>query len=107
MEWGFANFARLNVVDAGEPLSVEVKVADGASETVRPIAADHVSYIVRKGQAQDLHVTFQIPSVISAPIAKHQALGEVVVRDRDQVVGVVPAVSPIDINRAERGAYMH
>jgi len=107
MEWGFANFAKLNVVDAGEPLSVEVKVADGSSDTVRPIAASEVSYVVRKGQAQDLHVTFQIPSEISAPVAKHQSLGEVVVRDRDQVVGVVSAVSPIDINRAERGAYTH
>ena len=84
-----------------------MKVAGGASETVRPIAADEVSYVVRKGQAQDLHVTYQIPSVISAPVAKHQALGEVVVRDRERVVGVVPAVSPTDINRAEGGAYTH
>jgi len=107
MEWGFANFARLNLVGAGEPLSVEVRVANGSRESVRPVAAENLSYVVRKGEAKDLHVTFQLPTVVSAPVAKDQALGEIIVHDQSRVVDVIPAVSPVDIGAERYGTQTH
>ena len=39
MEWGFAHFSKLKVVEAGQPLSFEVKVANGSTDHIRPVAA--------------------------------------------------------------------
>ena len=80
------------------PLSFDVKVANGSTDHVRPIAARTVTYVVRNGEKNDLHVTFQLPAMVSAPIAKDQELGEIIVREQQQqVLGVIPAVSPIDV----------
>jgi D-alanyl-D-alanine carboxypeptidase (penicillin-binding protein 5/6) len=98
MEWGFAHFSKLKVVEAGEPLSFDVKVANGSTDHIRPIAAQSITYVVRNDEKNDLHVTFQLPAMVSAPIAKDQELGEIIVRDpQQQVLGVIPAVSPIDV----------
>jgi D-alanyl-D-alanine carboxypeptidase (penicillin-binding protein 5/6) len=97
MEWGFAHFSKLNVVEAGQPLSVEVKVANGAAESVRPVAAQSLTYIVRRDEKKDLRVTFQLPTIVPAPVALHQELGEIIVRDHDRLLGVIPAVSPVGV----------
>jgi D-alanyl-D-alanine carboxypeptidase (penicillin-binding protein 5/6) len=98
MEWGFAHFSKLKVVEAGQPLSFDVQVANGSTDHVRPVAAQSVTYVVRNDERNDLHVTFQLPMMVSAPIAKDQELGEIIVRDRQQqVLGVIPAVSPIEV----------
>jgi serine-type D-Ala-D-Ala carboxypeptidase (penicillin-binding protein 5/6) len=97
MEWGFAHFSKLKVVEAGQSLSFDVKIANGSIDHVQPIAAQSVTYLVRKDAKNDLHVTFQLPAMVSAPIAKDQPLGEIVVRDQQRVLGVIPAVSPIEV----------
>jgi len=107
MEWGFANFTKLNLVEAGEPLSAEVRVANGSRETVHPVAREDVSYVVRKGQTDNLHVTFQLPPVVPAPVAKDQALGEIIVRDEQRIVDVIPAVSPVAIGTERFGTRAH
>src|SRR5262249_21182272 len=53
MEWGFAHFSKLKVVEAGEPLSFDVKVANGSTDHVRPVAAHSVTYVVRNDEKND------------------------------------------------------
>ena len=97
LEWGFAHFSKLKVVEAGQPISVEVQVSNGARQSVRPVAAGSLTYVVRNDEKKDLHVSFQLPTVVSAPIAKDQELGEIIVRDQQKVLDVIPAVSPVDV----------
>lgn len=97
LEWGFAHFSKLILVEAGQPLSVDVKVANGLTDHVRPVAAGTVTYVVRNDEKHDLRVTFQLPATVSAPIAKNQELGEIVIRDQEQVLDVIPALSPVDV----------
>jgi D-alanyl-D-alanine carboxypeptidase (penicillin-binding protein 5/6) len=97
LEWGFAHYSKLNVVQAGQPLSFEVKVANGATESIRPIAAQSLSYVVSNEEKQDLRVTFQLPATVAAPVAAHQEIGEIIVRDQDKLLGVIPAVSPVGV----------
>jgi serine-type D-Ala-D-Ala carboxypeptidase (penicillin-binding protein 5/6) len=97
MEWGFAHFSKLTLVQAGQPPSFDVQIAGGATDHIRPIAKGSVSYLVRNEEKQNLHVTFQLPSVVSAPIVKNQELGEIIVRDEQKVLDVIPAVSPVDV----------
>ncbi len=102
LEWGFAHFSKLNVVEAGQPLAVEVKVANGAAESVRPVAAQSLTYVVSKDERKDLRVTFQLPTTVAAPVAEHQELGEIIVRDQDKLLGVIPAVSPVGVASGPR-----
>jgi serine-type D-Ala-D-Ala carboxypeptidase (penicillin-binding protein 5/6) len=97
LEWGFAHFSKLKVVEAGQPLSLTVKIANGATDEVRPVAAGTLSYLVRNDEKQDLHVTLQLPATVSAPIAKDQEIGEIIVRDQQKVLDVIPAVSPVAV----------
>ena len=107
MEWGFANFAKLNVVEAGQPLAVEVQVSNGSRDSLRPVAAENAHYVVRKGEAKDLRVTFQLPAIVPAPIRKDQALGEIIIRDQQQVLDVIPAISPADVSTTRSGIQTH
>ena len=97
LEWGFGHFSKLKVVEAGQPLSLTVKVANGSTDQLRPVAAGTASYVVRNDEKQDLQVTFQLPSTVSAPIAKDQEIGEIIVRDQQKVLDVIPAVSPVAV----------
>jgi serine-type D-Ala-D-Ala carboxypeptidase (penicillin-binding protein 5/6) len=98
MEWGFANYSKVKVVEEGQPLAVDVQVSNGSRDHLRPVAAESLSYVLRKGESKDLRVTFQLPTMVTAPVARHQELGDIVVRDDQQrVLGVIPAVSPADV----------
>ena len=99
MEWGFANYSRMNLIRAGEPLSIEVQVANGTKAALRPIAAETSSYLLRRDEVRDLQVRFQVPSIVSAPIVKDQPLGEIIIHDGDGVLDVIPALAPADIGQ--------
>lgn len=97
LEWGFGHYSKLKVVEAGQPLSFTVKVANGTTDQLRPVAASTLTYVVRNDEKQDLHVTFQVPTTVAAPIAKDQEIGEIIVRDQQKILGIVPAVSPVAV----------
>ncbi len=100
LEWGFAHFTRRNVIESGQPIGIEVRVEQGSSSTLQPIAASSASLLVSKDATTDLSLVPQLPSIISAPIAREQVLGQIEVRSKTQTVAVIPAVSPSDIPRA-------
>lgn len=99
LEWGFTNFTRMNVIKSGKPLG-EVRIEKGSSSTFQPIAARGASLLVRKEDIEDVKIVLQLPSIISAPIVRDQIVGQVVVRNNDQTLAIIPAVSPQDIPRA-------
>lgn len=99
LEWGFTNFIRLNVIKSGKPLG-EVRIEKGSSSTLRPIAAADASLLIRKDDVEDVKIVLQIPMVIPAPIIRDQVIGQVIVRNNDQTLAIIPAISPRDIPRA-------
>lgn len=100
LEWGFDHFTRLHLVKGGEPLGAEVRVEDGSVSTLQPIAATDASFLLRKDEGKDLKIFLQLPSIVTAPISRHQVLGEVVVRNNERTVAIIPALSPWDVPRA-------
>jgi len=99
LEWGFTHFTRMNVVKSGKPVG-EVRIEKGSSSTLRPVAAQDASLLVRKEEVENLRIVPQLPPVVLAPIARDQVVGQVVVQANDRTVAVIPAVSPKDIHRA-------
>ena len=100
LEWGFARFTRLHVVKSGEPLGTAVRVEYGSVSALQPIAATDASFLLRKGEDADLKIFLQLPAVVSAPISRHQVLGEMVVRNSQRTVAIIPALSPWDVPKA-------
>ena len=100
LEWGFTHFTRLRLIRAGQPLWTEVQVEDGSVSSLQPIAGTDSTFLVRKGDIKDLQITLQLPSVVTAPVADHQVLGHVVVRNTHRVFAVIPAVSPSHVPEA-------
>jgi D-alanyl-D-alanine carboxypeptidase (penicillin-binding protein 5/6) len=99
LEWGFANFTRLQLVKGGEPLGTEVYVEQGSVSTLQPVAATDATFLVHRSEAKDLQVFLQLPAVILAPISRDQVLGQVVVRNSERTVAIIPALSPWDVPR--------
>jgi D-alanyl-D-alanine carboxypeptidase len=100
LEWGFSQYTRLRLLKGGEPVGADVRVEDGSVSTIRPIAGTDAAFLMKKDDVEDVQVFLQLPSVISAPIVRHQVLGEVVVRSSNQIIAVIPALSPRDIPKA-------
>ena len=94
LEWGYANFSRFELVKAGEPLAIDVRVQNGSTPIVRPVAGRGSSFLLRKGEEKQLEVSFQVPAIVAGPITANQPLGEIIVRDGQQIVAVIPAVAP-------------
>jgi D-alanyl-D-alanine carboxypeptidase (penicillin-binding protein 5/6) len=100
LEWGFAHFTRLRLIKGGEPVGAEVRVEHGSVSTLQPVAAADAAFLLRKGEAEDFQVSLQLPSVVAAPISRHQVLGEVVVRNSQRILAIIPALSPWDVPKA-------
>jgi D-alanyl-D-alanine carboxypeptidase (penicillin-binding protein 5/6) len=100
LEWGFAQFTRLRLLKSGEPVGADIRVEHGSVSTIQPIAATDAAFLMKKNDIGDVQIFLQVPAVVSAPIARHQVLGEVVVRNNTRVLAVIPALSPREIPRA-------
>ena len=100
LEWGFAHFTRLRLIKRGEPVGAEVRVEHGSVSTLQPVAAADAAFLLRKGEAEDFQVSLHLPSVVAAPISRHQVLGEVVVRNSQRILAIIPALSPWDVPKA-------
>ncbi len=100
LEWGFAHFTRLRLIKSGEPVGAEVRVEYGSVSTLQPVAAADAAFLLRKGEGEDFQVSLQLPPVVVAPIARHQVLGELVVRNGTRVLAIIPALSPWDVPKA-------
>ncbi len=100
LEWGFTNFTRLRLIEGGAPLWVEIRVENGSMSAFQPVAAAMAAPLVRKDEIAAVSVALQIPSRVSAPVLRHQVLGEIVVRRGKQTLAVIPALSPGEIPQA-------
>ena len=100
LEWGFANFTRLPLIEGGSLLWVEVRVENGNLSAFQPIAAATSAPLIPKGDVAAVSIALQLPTHVAAPVFRNQVLGEIVVRRGKQTVATIPAVSPSDIPQA-------
>jgi serine-type D-Ala-D-Ala carboxypeptidase (penicillin-binding protein 5/6) len=83
LEWGFSHYARPVVVRKGQPVvSLEVQGVPGQAVALAPPAA--VAATIRVGRPVQLRVV--APSMAVAPLAKGARVGQVEVRQGDDVV---------------------
>ena len=84
----------------GKLSDVASKKSQGLIYHASAVAATDAAFLLRKGEAEDFQISLQLPSVVAAPISRHQVLGEVVIRNSNRVLAIIPALSPWDVPKA-------
>jgi len=93
MDWGFDNYTRVAVLRHGQPLPIHVQVESGP--LIQPIAASDVKVVIPKRDLNDISLQYDVPPTVNAPIATGTPVGEVIVREHDEILSKVEAVCPI------------
>src|SRR5277367_4403822 len=89
LDWGFDNFEKVEVIKQGQLLPMQVRV--GANEVMQPVAQRTVAVVVPKKDVDQLKMDFAVPASLYGPLASDQTVGQVIVRDRSEVVATFEA----------------
>ncbi len=99
LDWGFDNFERVEVVQQGQLLPMHVRV--GANEVMQPVAQRTVWAVVPKKDVGELKMDFAVPASMYGPLASGQTVGQVIVRNRSEVVTTFEAVCPFPVGQQQ------
>jgi D-alanyl-D-alanine carboxypeptidase (penicillin-binding protein 5/6) len=92
LQWGFDNFTPMPVLTGGQRLPVAVRTTSGA--VIEPVVAHTVNVAVRRAGIHDIHLRYDIPPLVMAPVRPGAPLGRVMVVDGNEVLGEVAAICP-------------
>ncbi|MGA2410964.1 MAG: D-alanyl-D-alanine carboxypeptidase family protein [Candidatus Binataceae bacterium] len=93
LNWGFDNFAKIEVLKRGAPLPIHVQIAQGP--LIQPVAENEIALVLRKSDVSGLKLEYNVPSVIPGPVAPGATLGQVTVTDGGEVIARSDAISPL------------
>jgi D-alanyl-D-alanine carboxypeptidase (penicillin-binding protein 5/6) len=93
LTWGFENFDRVQVLKRGEPLPVYVQVRSGG--TIQPVSESDIAVVLPKGRIPDVKLQFNIPPIVSGPVAYGDTIGRVTVLNGGEVMTMVDAICPL------------
>jgi len=97
LAWGFAHYQRIDLVHEGEPVNLPVQVVNGTIAQLTPVAGRTLTLLRRRDDDRDLQLHYQLPAFLTAPLKRQQPIGEIIVEERGELVGVVPALSPVAV----------
>ena len=97
LDYGFANYRRVNILNKGDRLGKTVRVRLGIQDEVEAAAGSGVSMLLRPGQEKQLSMEVELPEEIDAPVHEGDALGLVRVKLGQSVIAKLPAVAAADV----------
>lgn len=97
LDYGFANYRRVNILNKGDRLGKTVRVRMGMQDEVEAAAGSGVSMLLRPGQEKLLSLEVELPDEVDAPVQAGDALGMVRVKLGDSVIAKLPAVAATDV----------
>lgn len=83
--YGFAQFEGVPIAKAGQPMG-QIRVLKGTVDNLNAAVKGDVGAVVEKGHKKDVTYKVNLPATITAPIAKGQAIGSVVVYEAKKEV---------------------
>lgn len=95
LDWGFANFAmyRNPAASAGK-----VRVLGGISEQCEVRYGDY-SHLLQKGSEKNVTAEVQIPDEIPAPVKEGDAVGKIIYRIGDEIIGETDVVASESVSK--------
>lgn len=94
LSYGLDDFDKVVVARRGEVVGT-VPIQSGYNRVVEVVAPHDVSVTLPRGTAEQtsLQQVWQLPDQMNAPVSQNQQVGQLVVRDGDQVLTKVPLVA--------------
>lgn len=99
LNYGFRFFQTVNLYAADAVLATP-RVWKGKSNAVNVIPAREVSLVVARNVAATLTNEVQIDSPLIAPVAAGQKVGQIVIKNGDQVIDTIDAIAQTEVPRA-------
>ncbi len=99
LDYGFANYQRVNVANKGDLLGESLSVKGGAADDVELALGGGLSMLLKNGQSDQLRLELALPESVEAPIAAGDMLGTVNVLMDGQVIARLPCVAAQDVPR--------
>jgi D-alanyl-D-alanine carboxypeptidase (penicillin-binding protein 5/6) len=96
---GFQGFRKVVLARKGTPVGPDIGVSGSTVRKIRAVAQDDLSVVVKRGLEKQLVLDVQVPASLSAPAHRGQEIGEVRVKQQDQVLATTAAVIPEEIPR--------
>ena len=94
---GFNGYRKIVFIRKDGPVGPEIQVSGSTVRKIRAVAQDDLALIVKKGTEKQLVTDVQVPPDINAPAHRGQVIGEVRVKQQDQVLATTAAVVPEEI----------
>ena len=98
LDYGFAGYKRVNVLQKGDLLGKSVAVKLGMQDTVEIAAGNGMSMLLKPGQEKLLSIEVELPQEVPAPVSKGDELGIIRVKLSDSVIARLPAVAASDVD---------
>ena len=98
LDYGFANYRRVAVLQKGDRLGKTVRVKLGMQDEVDIAAGRGMSMLIRPGQEKTLSIETELPDEVQAPVKEGDALGIIRIRLGDSVIARLPAVAACDVD---------
>ena len=93
LEYGFSGYRLFTPVQAGDLLGMDVAVRMGVKDCVPAASGAGVSLLLRKGEEKTVSLEAALADSVTAPVGTGDLLGEIRVRQGDEVVAVLPAIA--------------
>ena len=93
MEYGFANYARVQVAAQGDLIGAKIPVKMGSREEVDVALGSGLGMLLKNGQAGKLRFETQLPEFLQAPVEKGQEIGMIRVLLGEEIVAQLPALA--------------
>ncbi len=97
MDYGFGNYKRVTLLQAGDRLGKTVRVKMGMQDELEAAAGSGVSMLIRPGQEKLLSMEVELPEEVNAPVKQGDTLGVVRVLLNGQIIAKLPAVASEDV----------
>jgi D-alanyl-D-alanine carboxypeptidase (penicillin-binding protein 5/6) len=94
---GFNSYRKVVLVRKDAAVGPEIQVSGSTVRKIRAVAQDDVAVIVKKGTEKQLVTDVQVPANLSAPGHRGQVIGEVRVKNQEQILAITAAVIPEEI----------
>lgn len=102
LDWGFANFSAVPIVEAGAVVE-RAKVNKGIEKEVRLIAAQELTLLLGKRQSKNIQKKVVVDESITAPIEQGQKCGELLVYQEGKEMGKIDLLAE---KRVEKAGFM-
>ncbi len=97
LEYGFAGYKRVTILQKGERLGKTVRVKLGMTEEVEAAVGAGLSMLMKLGQEKLLSLEVELPEEVEAPVQAGDTIGVVRVKLGDQVIAKLPAIAAEDV----------